>query len=122
MVFQVKNQQLSELENYLEPDWDGEGAQPISPVTLQNAQSFLELLPVGTPDATPGIDGSIGLLWETTDTYIYVDIKPNGRVHYYYQLDVEPAQEDVLAAPFNAQFSYQCLIKAFSFMMRDKTS
>lgn len=122
IIFPVESR-LQMLESCLEPNWDGEGAPPISRGTLQNAQCFLKQLPRGTPkvDVAPGIDGSIGMLWETTDTYIYVDIKPEGRVHYYYQLEGEQSQEEVLATPFQAPVLYQCLNRAFWFMTKNQS-
>ncbi len=109
---------LKGFEAYLKPDWDGEGAEPVSQVTLENAQTFLRLLPqVPKVKAAPGVEGSIGLLWKTSDTYIYVDIYPDGDVLYYYKLGVKESveKEDVQAAPFDAKVLYKCLKKAFHF-------
>jgi len=113
---------LKGFEPYLKPDWDGEGAEPVSQVTLENAQAFLRLLPqVPKVKAAPGVEGSIGLLWKTSDTYIYVDIYPDGDVLYYYKLGLKELveKEDVQAAPFDAKVLYKCLKKAFQFMVRN---
>jgi hypothetical protein len=73
---EVTENPLAKLEPYLKPDWDGEGAVPISPVTLRNAQAFLEELLLNVPKAmaTPGLDGSLGLFWKTSEAYLYIFI------------------------------------------------
>lgn len=48
-----------------EPDWDADGALPISKIAVFNAISFLRALPDGMalPECAPEPDGSISLDW-----------------------------------------------------------
>lgn len=71
-------------ESYAVADWDGYGAVPISPETLESAVALLKELPIGLrkPDIAPGADGSIGFEWDFETgsvTQVYLDVGP-GRV------------------------------------------
>jgi hypothetical protein len=48
-----------------EPDWDGDGAKPISLETIRNAEAFLRALPdwVPFPELSPEPDGAFSLDW-----------------------------------------------------------
>lgn len=47
------------------PDWDGEGAKPISLEAVRNAEAFLHALPdwVPLPELSPEPDGAFSLDW-----------------------------------------------------------
>jgi hypothetical protein len=123
---EVTEDPLSKFGPYLKPDWDGEGATPIPPVTLRNAQTFLNSLKQWLPNvpkvtATPGLDGSISLFWKTRDAYLYVHIYPDGDVVYYYKLGIPNPmeQEGLQEAPFNAQIVYKQLERAFRVLAKN---
>lgn len=56
---------LNGYEDFESPNWDGEGAEPISSITLAYARWLLKILPTnfGQPDIAPSADGLIGLEW-----------------------------------------------------------
>jgi len=47
------------------PDWDGNGANPLDEIALQNAEAFIRVVPedLPMPDLAPEPDGSISLDW-----------------------------------------------------------
>src|SRR5688572_1575275 len=53
------------LAEHAEPDWDGYGAVPVSPVAAEHALRLIKLLPLGTrpPEVTVDPDGEIALEW-----------------------------------------------------------
>jgi hypothetical protein len=62
-------------------NWDGYGADPIEPSTIEAARSFMAALPTafGTPDVAPGADGTIGLEWAFPQwgvRKLFIDIGP----------------------------------------------
>ena len=69
---------VSELFNlYREcshPDWDGEGALPISAGTIQEAAKFLSALPLTlrTPEIVPEPSGAIGFEWRFGPNAVFV--------------------------------------------------
>lgn len=52
-------------ERYNQANWDGYGADPITPETLRYARRLMPVLPdtFGHPDIAPSGDGAIGLEW-----------------------------------------------------------
>jgi hypothetical protein len=97
---QLDNEYLEEFESYSRRGWDGEDAAPVTPVTLRRARSFLNDVRPPNPDAAPGTDGSIGLLWQIAGVYLYLDFKDNGHVQWYYQLPRSEARESVMTGRF----------------------
>lgn len=68
-----------------ELNWDGYGALPVLPETHQNARSFLETLPLGSPAPSVGAepDGHLSLEWHSTGRKtLSVSIAPDGNLHY----------------------------------------
>lgn len=68
-----------------EENWDGYGANPVDPVTAQQASEFVETLPVGTPMPTVGAepDGQLTLEWHKSPTWtLSVSVSPDGNLHY----------------------------------------
>lgn len=56
------------------PNWDGEGALPVSPATLAEAENLLLMLPttVPVPETTPERSGRIAFEWYKRPNCIYV--------------------------------------------------
>lgn len=90
---------LAEYDAYSNPNWDGEGAEPISGLTVRAAKSIYYLIPRAhrTPDIAPCSDGSIGFEWRRGsrgNRVIYIldvgpgdqaiarRIEPSGAVHH----------------------------------------
>ena len=77
---------FSEYEAYNCADWDGYGAQPISPEIVRAARAFNFLLPISgqRPDIAPGADGTIGFEWRSGSAenreFILIDVGPANRV------------------------------------------
>ncbi len=72
---------LDGFHRYVTPNWDGFGAEPITPSTVEATRAFLRMMPMsfGYPDVAPGADGTIGLEWYFTDRplrKLYIDIGP----------------------------------------------
>ena len=86
---------LQGFENYGAKNWDGQGAKRVSRETLLKAREFLTKAGLPIPDAAPGIDGSIGLLWNSGPAYLYVDFRRDGRIHWYGKLAGRGAREAV---------------------------
>jgi hypothetical protein len=70
----------------LEPDWDGEDAEPIAPKAIDNCIEFLQNYK-GTLnfEAFPNMDGSVGLQadFNTETDCVCVDFPGDGTVAYY---------------------------------------
>ena len=67
------------------PDWDGEGAEPVSPATITKAQAFLSALPSDVPDPQvgPDPDGEVSLDWfDEPDWGVAIALNANGRLSY----------------------------------------
>jgi hypothetical protein len=68
-LFGPKSQIISQLwalvEECAAPDWNGDGALPLSPLAAEQAQQFIRSLPDGLPlpELAPEPDGSISLDW-----------------------------------------------------------
>lgn len=62
---QIVNQLLAAVSECLTPNWDGEGAKPVSDVTIANARQFLLLIPkhLPLPEITVDHDGEISFEW-----------------------------------------------------------
>lgn len=67
------------------PNWDGEGAAPVSRQCYNKASAFLASLPAGVPDpdiaADP--DGEVSFTWSRGPLQIFsVSVAPTGRLSY----------------------------------------
>lgn len=87
------NDPLQGYEAYDTPDWDGYGAEPITPQTLSAARAFLRILPEGPlsdlVECSPGADGSVGLEWLMSDgplRKLFIDIGPGRTWKAYWRL------------------------------------
>ena len=74
-----------EYFDYLAPNWDGEGATPISPQTMENAYNFLTK--IGNLDFSPEIcpesDGYIQLEWYVSPQRVFsLSFGPSNQVAY----------------------------------------
>ena len=66
---------------YARPNWDGDGADPITADTIDAARALLRAMPLnlGEPDMAPGTDGTVGLEWSFSDRplkKLFIDIGP----------------------------------------------
>ena len=71
--------------DYLEPNWDGEGAKPITNRTLANADRFMAQLAEGAllPELTPEADGYIEFEWYVDpDNVFSISFGPSNIVSY----------------------------------------
>jgi hypothetical protein len=77
---------FSEFESYGLPNWDGEGAEPITRDTVDAARRFNSFLPreLRPADTAPGADGTIGFEWREGPPerrkFIIVEIGPGNIV------------------------------------------
>jgi len=70
-------------------DWDGEGAAPVLPLTLEHAIRFIDALPMGYADPDPGVDpdGELSLSWIGGSGHrLALSIGPTGRISYAYRI------------------------------------
>ena len=75
----------SEYLDYLEENWDGEGASPIAYVTLVNANRFLLQAAASglSPEVEPEADGFIHLEWYTSPNCVFsVSFGPSNVIAY----------------------------------------
>ena len=84
---------LEGYEQYQTADWDGHGAEAITPQTLAYARRLMRVMPrkLGLPDAAPAGDGSIALEWVLEDTThkldrLFLDIGPGEVWRAYWTL------------------------------------
>ena len=63
-----------EYEKYNSPDWDGYGAEPISPETVKLGRAIYDLLNGQRPDDAPGGDGSIAFEWRNGEDMMCLDV------------------------------------------------
>lgn len=111
---------MESLVPFMTPNWDGEEATEISPTTFARVKQLLAHLPalVPPPDLGPGVDGSVGMLWERSGLYLYVDIKPSGACHYYFKIGDRLAVERVRPTPFDAVALYREIEPAVQELLR----
>ena len=65
--------------------WDGNGAEPVRPGSVTQANRFLNALPKQFPVPTPGVepDGCVTLEWYTSPDWIAsVSVSADGRLDY----------------------------------------
>ncbi len=66
-------------------NWDGYGAVPVAEQTYEQARSFLDALPSGTPVPSVGVepDGHLTLEWyRSPRRLLSVSVTPEGDLHY----------------------------------------
>lgn len=82
------------FEDCRRANWDGYGAVPVSPQTLQLAYELLEALPLGTPGPSLGAepDGQVTFEWyQGPRRTLSVSISPEGELHYAALLGLKKA-------------------------------
>jgi hypothetical protein len=78
--------EFSDYSGYETADWDGYGADPITPATVAAARSLQRLLDREIPaaDIAPGADGTIGFEWRSgssgSRTRIVFEVGPSERL------------------------------------------
>ena len=83
----TREQLMGEIRSWalLEADWDGEGA--IAPIIrcIENAVSFIRLLPenIALPEPMLHASGNTGLFWGDDGIYADIEFLHNGRIAYY---------------------------------------
>ena len=68
-----------------EPDWNGEGARPLSPEAVESAEEFVRALPTGypLPDVAPEPDGAVSFDWiQSRHRLLTLSISVNKRLAY----------------------------------------
>lgn len=91
------NYLLTGFEQYLRRDWDGDGAEAISPATLHAAEDVLnQTESFETPVVAPGADGTIGLEWHHGDATLYMDIGPTTEIRTYLVGTNAEAKEELI--------------------------
>jgi hypothetical protein len=81
---------LAGYSRYSTPNWDGYGAEAITPETIAAAQRLIRDLPktFGEPDIAPGADGTIGLEWSFKNRplkKLFIDIGPGNQWSGYWR-------------------------------------
>ena len=83
----TREQLMGEIRSWalLEADWDGEGA--IAPIIrcIENAVSFIRLMPenIAPPEPMLHASGNTGLFWGDDGIYADIEFLHNGRIAYY---------------------------------------
>ena len=81
----VLSELLQTVKECRDPNWDGYGAEPVSDVTCQFAQQFLNVLPLGISAPRIGAepDGHLTVEWyRSPHRTLSVSISPEGDLHY----------------------------------------
>jgi len=81
----VLSELLQTAKECRESNWDGYGAEPVSDVTYQFAQQFLNALPLGISAPTIGAepDGHLTVEWyRSPQRTLSVSVSPEGDFHY----------------------------------------
>lgn len=74
------------------PGWDGYGAKPVSPDSIDQAARLLRALPLGVTRPTVGAepDGQVTLEWYASPRRVLsVSVAPDGNLHYAALLGAE---------------------------------
>ena len=72
-------------DEFLKPDWDGYGADPVLPVTMENAERFINAIPEGVMKPEIGADpsGDVSLDWCHNKHWVFsVSIDSNNNLAY----------------------------------------
>lgn len=81
----VFNELFAVAEECKIPNWDGQGAAPVSGESFYLAYRFLEALPLGTPVPSVGAepDGHLTLEWyRSPRRTLSISVSPEGDLHY----------------------------------------
>lgn len=84
--FNLVSRASSLVAKFSNPDWDGQGANPITPKTLMQVVKFVEALPstiFAIPTVVPEPVGSIAFEWRTAKGYLTVSIDDDSYVYHY---------------------------------------
>lgn len=73
---------LKGYEGYHVRNWDGNDAEPITPETLELAQTVFDMIDE-RGDAAPGADGTICMEWRRGDDILCLDIGPGKKLRMY---------------------------------------
>lgn len=88
---------LADFEEFMFPNWDNEGAFPITNETLAVARRILLELPLQyrSPEAAPGADGSVCMewMWQPGNRKLFIDVGPQTKVLVYARLSEEERAE-----------------------------
>lgn len=77
---------LAEYEGYNCHDWDGYGAEPVTPETLAVARTIAAMMQ-HPPDPAPGGDGTVCFEWrDNKENIICLDVLA-GQIAFYGRLD-----------------------------------
>ncbi len=71
--------------DYSQPNWDGEGAEPIDMMAVITAESFIQALPesLQMPELAPEPDGQISLDWVHSKGRVFsMSVGKSGRLSY----------------------------------------
>lgn len=79
---------LDNYEAYAVAGWDGYDAQPITSDTVAAAKTLVTLFPTTapTPNAAPGVDGTIGFEWRFKSgplRKLFIDVGPSEKILIY---------------------------------------
>jgi hypothetical protein len=69
----------------LKDGWDGEESKKPNYDAIDDALSFIDLLPLGMelPEPMVAADGEVGFYWKKPNVYIDIGFKGNGKISYY---------------------------------------
>jgi hypothetical protein len=88
----ARNDKITErFSRYNRENWDGYGADPITPETISAARKFVKMLPknLGEPEMAPGSDGIIALEWLFNEPHplrkLFIDIGPGSVWSAYFR-------------------------------------
>lgn len=105
--------EIAGFDYYLEDNWDCDGATAVSALTYGNMKVILSVLPdvLSKGSAMAGsADGSIGVYWTVRspkpneeNVSLYLDLRGNGNMHYYYTDIYGSTVEDTLPNGFSIE-------------------
>lgn len=81
---------LLDVDYTSQPNWDGEGALKIDRLVIELAAATCERFAhdVLPDEIIPGSDGSLALVWDQSENYVYLDVGPGASLHLYYKSNV----------------------------------
>lgn len=104
---------IAGLEAFREEGWDGQAAAPVTDEQIMRLSALFEgtVQHLPLPNVVPGFDGSVGILWDAYNVYLYLDVATHGAVHFYAQMDEgEPVERVFAGRPIeqgNSEFQAQ---------------
>jgi hypothetical protein len=95
------------MELYTSPGWDDEDALAVPQATIERITDFLEQLGdvASSAQISAGLDGSLGIVWASHNSLVYLDILADGRARIFIQEHGLTIREDVLQ--FNQQNEHE---------------